>query len=717
MCYSSSIYKPWLAGQFRTTPYPTNMINPTGTIGNVLGDARAETDKLLSDSFVETPDFLALSTTNDFNFVVGRRGTGKSALFIRLQKFFRDNRLWVIKDAPKEYEALELHATIEKITDDYRQARAIVRIAWRVSALITILCEAEKHYKFCKSESYDYLNKFKTNHSSLLKSSTFKRCTQIIQTCIKPSESIALIPSVIASAFEVEHLQKNISAALVHIKKRIIFLFDNLDEGWQPRRTDSAVLGGLAATAAEFRDSQSPIHVLLFIRDNTFRALSVFDQDFSRHIEGNTLRLRWNKDGLFHLVALRLRKFFDIHDIENDTKIWNRFAKNDISYKTGFEKCLQHTLYRPRDILVLLNCTYSIASRSGRKEVIESDLDEASRQISQDRMQDLLKEYETVFPGLELLILHFKGHSAVLDYEKFTMELETIISESTFSDQKESDFAILSNAKQAFYALFSIGFVGMHDGATNNYIFCHDGSPATIDVTQHDQKVCIHPCHWKALNLEVSDLQDIPLDQIHDDLKTERNPAVQDFRMKLIGQLISELPKTPPGNEGAAQFEDWVFRAVRILFSGKLNNFELKPNSNSVQRRDIVATNNGDKGFWRRILEDYSTRQVTFEVKNYEKIGPDEARQATSYLSGPYGNFIIIVTRGKNEGLTESEKSWIKEMWDQHKKMIFTIPSDALGRCISKLRKSTERFDYTEDFLTKRLDIFVRHYLSLKIKR
>jgi len=49
--------------------------------GNILGSLRAEADReMLKMAFLETADSSALTKTTDFNIVVGRRGTGKSAL-------------------------------------------------------------------------------------------------------------------------------------------------------------------------------------------------------------------------------------------------------------------------------------------------------------------------------------------------------------------------------------------------------------------------------------------------------------------------------------------------------------------------------------------------------------------------------------------------------------------------------------------------------------
>jgi hypothetical protein len=57
-------------------------------IGNPLGAARAEADSsMLEHAFVKTHDYQSLISTDDFSFLVGRRGTGKTALFLKIREF------------------------------------------------------------------------------------------------------------------------------------------------------------------------------------------------------------------------------------------------------------------------------------------------------------------------------------------------------------------------------------------------------------------------------------------------------------------------------------------------------------------------------------------------------------------------------------------------------------------------------------------------------
>ena len=189
--------------------------------------------------------------------------------------------------------------------------------------------------------------------------------------------------------------------------------------------------------------------------------------------------------------------------------------------------------------------------------------------------------------------------------------------------------------------------------------------------------------------------------------------GIKDIRTKKHGQLVGQLPSTKEGRECASDFEEWVFRAIQILFAGKLTNPEFKPNGDAIQRRDIVATNNAEKGFWKRIREDYEARQVIFKVKNYSTLKINDFRQAQSYATPLYGKFITIINRNANEGLSQTDRGYVKEFFDGHNVLIFILNAPFLSRCISKLR-SGQRFDYAEKNLNKRLDTFERNYLSLR---
>jgi len=123
--------------------------NQPVTVGNILGAARAETDSaMLSKAFVETADYRALVETKDFNYVVGRRGTGKSALYARVTEFFhKQPEYFTFAAKPQEYEALDFQRLLSEHSNSYTEMRAIARIAWELHILLLVLKQALTHHK------------------------------------------------------------------------------------------------------------------------------------------------------------------------------------------------------------------------------------------------------------------------------------------------------------------------------------------------------------------------------------------------------------------------------------------------------------------------------------------------------------------------------------------------------------------------------------------
>jgi hypothetical protein len=114
-----------IAQTARTPPESTNwsrtvphVNKPRGQVGNLLGAAQAEADTpMLSRAFVETGDYQALRFTSDFSYVVGRRGTGKSALFARLKEHFEDDvSVLLLTECPQDYEMIELQQLLLSIS-------------------------------------------------------------------------------------------------------------------------------------------------------------------------------------------------------------------------------------------------------------------------------------------------------------------------------------------------------------------------------------------------------------------------------------------------------------------------------------------------------------------------------------------------------------------------------------------------------------------------
>lgn len=215
------------------------------------------------------------------------------------------------------------------------------------------------------------------------------------------------------------------------------------------------------------------------------------------------------------------------------------------------------------------------------------------------------------------------------------------------------------------------------------------------------------------------DRSEISLDEaedIHDEYDIEITSETKNQRNQRIEALIQELNETKEGPQGAHDFEAWCAKAVKIVFAGTLCNIELHPNKNALQQRDIVATNLEESKFWRRVLKDYNSRQIIFEIKNYRDLGASEYRQLHSYLCNDYGTFAFIITRAMNNNLEKGrELNWARELYTDHKKVVIKLSAKFLEKHLKKLR-NPQKHDALEKELNSLLDTYVRTYFPNKCK-
>jgi len=134
-------------------------------VGNILGSPRAEADyAMLSRAFVETAEFQACVETQDFNYVVGRRGAGKSALFARVKEHYeRQQDTVTLAAKPAEHETLSIQKLLIEAATNYNEMRAIARVAWKVHILLWTLSRVLTHYKASKAQNYEMLSSLATD--------------------------------------------------------------------------------------------------------------------------------------------------------------------------------------------------------------------------------------------------------------------------------------------------------------------------------------------------------------------------------------------------------------------------------------------------------------------------------------------------------------------------------------------------------------------------
>jgi hypothetical protein len=315
---------------------------------------------MLRRAFLETADYRTLIETSDRTVVVGRRGTGKSALTLNLQRHWRRaGATHVVKIAPEEHQTIGLRPQVALFGDTFVKIRAGARLAWRYALIMEAASCLATTYKFSNSAGYQFLEsrvrKWKSSGADTLDryAATLR---QVVETNLSPEERIGRLPI----ALDLTKVEAALAEACEGSHTTVAFLIDRLDEGYEPDDKGVGLVDGLVQAAIDLKTRIAGTKPIVFLRDNIFRAVQGLDPDFSRNIEGHVLRLHWDEEALFTFATTRLRIAFEIEQ-EASQRIWNRCTGGSLKGREGFNRCLQLTLYRPRDLLSLLNEAFYLA--------------------------------------------------------------------------------------------------------------------------------------------------------------------------------------------------------------------------------------------------------------------------------------------------------------------------------------------------------------------
>ena len=674
---------------------------------------------MLKAAFYESPDYKSLIESGDRTVVVGRRGTGKSALFYRLKRHWQEAASTsVITIAPEDYETISLQGVLAPFRSRINLVRAAAKLAWRYALMMEVATALREHFKFSQVGGIPTLVT-QMKEWNRIEGTVPSKMRRKVQPLLTGQDSPELLVGDLANQLQLNTLTEELEICLTALDQCIYILIDRLDEGYEANELGIGLIDGFLHASIEINRALPKVKAFIFLRDNIFRTIAKFDADYSRQIEGQVIRLHWDEYHLLNLIANRFRAAFNIQ-IESSLSLWNQRTCRDLSGRDGFRNCLRLTLYRPRDLLVLLNNAFYHAFQHNRGEIHSEDIEHSATEISESRFHDLLKEYQSIFPGIERMTRAFTDGPGLWTGEKIRQLLADVVTAPDRTPEEAQDFAILGSPDGCVQALYSVGFIGLKDLGSTRFRFCHDGNQTKSDI---DSKVdcLVHPCYWRCLGIRGAELntetaEEVPpaITEIRDEFDIEVASTTPEIRKHRIGQIISALAAIPEGQDGAAQFEEWCQQAISILYAGSLSNVELKPNKDATQRRDIVARNQAKSDAWRRILEDYGARQVIFEVKNYSDLGPTEYRQMNSYLVRDYGSLGFIVTRETDESLRrDKDLAWVKELFFENHRLVVKLTGKWLSKYLSKAR-NPQKHDAADIALNGLLDRYVRNYLSLK---
>jgi len=399
-----------------------------------IGYGVAEQEELSSaENFVEIDPYNEALNPNRKNIVIiGRKGSGKSEIFLRLNEIYisdRNNYIIVIK--PDSDEVLG-NTEFTKLYNNERSKRAFFSAVWKYVIFSKIFQEVIKNLDELnldeneknKIKSYHQDNKgmFNVNFYGMIiyisKQFSNINITQDIYLLDKIYEKIQPMIQLVVKYFEKRKYQK------------IIILADNLDSGWNPRNNlelQSIMINVLIEYINKLNhdigNKKVNIHSVLFLRKDIFNYILKDSQERDKLIM-DTYEINWERfpEQLNTVINNRLLSVLERKEKIDD--IWNKY----FSFRNvlvPFSKIQNVIIKRPRDAIYFMSRLFESAVNHNKHKVDDSDFIYAQEEYSNFLYNNLILETSAIFPNIEEMLNLLQTEYPGILNKKTTIPIET----------------------------------------------------------------------------------------------------------------------------------------------------------------------------------------------------------------------------------------------------------------------------------------------------
>lgn len=416
-----------------------------------IGDIAAENEiENLKTYYVRTGQFTD-ARKGHAQLVVGRKGSGKTALFYALRHHIAPHRqnVLVLDLKPEGYQFAKLRETIfNKFSSAVRQHTLIA--IWDYVLLLELTHKIlndkkEIHASYNNPEKGELLKKLRDEyklHRSIEEGDFSERLNALIDRIIKrtPDKSGTLgSPEITQLVFL--HDIKKLRALLVNYlkdKKEVWLLFDNLDKNWKIDRKDDYEAVILRCLLDASRKLQKMLlkqkinfHSVVFIRNDIY---AFFLDKTTDRGKDQVSYLNWDDIHLFGEI-LRLRIEMTSEYEGTFENIWEKIFDLHVKGESSFNYIVNRTLMRPRDFLVFVHYALQTAINRGHNRITEDDVLHAEEAYSRDLFEGLLYELRDIDYSLENILYNFLESNKTM----YKGELVTLLKDAKVPSNKIED--------------------------------------------------------------------------------------------------------------------------------------------------------------------------------------------------------------------------------------------------------------------------------------
>lgn len=469
-----------------------------------LGSVSAELDDNLAHYYVADwrPYEKAQSFGNRGFFLLGRTGSGKSAILQKLRLDHRHSDDLVIVDIKPDELFLSMHQHLPQVTqfaDSAGHPEFAFKIIWNLvvaGECLRALRDRSRlgisgKWRIADNMAYQFMH-----DAGLLAASSLSLSDKVIRVLksLKPTVSFRSSTVDVKAALANESQGVSIHALLRDCRiviERVIpdmlgmrsmyILFDDLDLGWRNEESCNVLLRSLVQTLVTFSGIDTAIKPLAAIRTNIFDKIGLYQTE---KISDYIVRCYWTKQDVRRVIERRMAYAYDLPEGE----VWSRFFDERISIgrdrrRESFDALYERTLGRPRDFLQLLTECLRFAEQRGHRRVTKEDITDAVAVYSEERTRALTEEWRFNYPGLTEVLRLFariEDKSDTLKIKYDYTELWDLLVEGFVSFEEQPEmlwFYSLINGTDLsplVRELFRLGFLGIKSSPRQPTYWAHE---------------------------------------------------------------------------------------------------------------------------------------------------------------------------------------------------------------------------------------------------
>lgn len=457
-------------------------------------------DGLLREGFLPTTAYSEVVTGRK-NLIIGRKGSGKSAICMRLSMGDLspgETCLITPDDAGEELRRFALGGLTGPA------AKALLwRYVFAVHAARFVVRHASgDDHRRRRPSSVGTLERFLRENGELADESLYQRVVRAGRGLmssfsleafgVKVAVDANNAPQGVRASRQLEIVESGVRQAFADLgcsdeHGTLLVMVDQLEQIWSGEpESEALVIGLLLAGKHAALTYGKSLRCVFFLRSDIYDALDFGDAD---KFHSDEIRINWTALQLHQLAMTRAGVSLG-RRLDPD-ELWGEVFPATVRGEPTADYLFTRTLPRPRDAIQFLNQCRDTAFGNGHPRISETDVLEATLVFSRWKVLDLAKEYGVRFPFLDAVLAVFRDAS----YQLTRTSVATLF--LPFQDslrRRHGQYAHLFDPDTIIDLLFSVGFLGVR----RRYGYVYAGT-TEMSIQPYESEFCIHPCFRPAL--------------------------------------------------------------------------------------------------------------------------------------------------------------------------------------------------------------------------